>query len=344
MIDFEDLFFEGVSVKASGKASVGKKKPTPKKTAPKKPVAKKSSLSSAAAKVTKAVQKAQVKVQAAASRPAPKPVAKKPAPKAKLNAITGIRASIERAKAKVSAPAPKAKLNAITGIRASIERAKAKASTGVKAKAKVKAGAGFGGKLGTVLQTATKAAQKVNTKNLTPLKGENLLEYAKRRAQAEQSAIRTRPISALKPKARVDLAAKLGLGGVLKLAQKAPILPKQPAAQLTQKAIKAAKPIAQACGCKPEPVVRKIDAHMACAGYPTGSAKHILASIHDMNKALEKAAIQRLATHEHKELSAQQSFEQKVLHKLSKIARCLPECHPTRTRAHLKILRRMGHA
>jgi hypothetical protein len=106
------------------------------------------------------------------------------------------------------------------------------------------------------------------------------------------------------------------------------------------KAAQAVAPIAHACKCSPHPVIKKLDTKLCAKGYPTNTATNLLASLHDMNTALEKAALQRLATYEHNKLSAKARFEHEVLEKLAKLANKLAPCHPARTRAHLAILRK----
>lgn len=154
------------------------------------------------------------------------------------------------------------------------------------------------------------------------------------------SAATSRAQKASSPNLRLMTATALGTRIVKKVAKKPPPFFSRLPGVAARKAVAAIKPIAHACKCSPPPVIRAIDAQMACQGYPPGSAKNLLAAIHDMNTALEKAAIQRLATHEHNTLSAQQQFEKRVLEKLSTLSRALPQNHPTRTRAHLKILKR----
>jgi len=141
-------------------------------------------------------------------------------------------------------------------------------------------------------------------------------------------------------KARADMAQNILAKGVLSLAAKAPILPAGPRNATAAKAIKAATPIAHACKCQAKPVIRRLNRHMSTCGFPNGTATTLLASIHDMNALLEKAAVQRLSTYEHKKLKHRASFEHDVLSKLAKIAAKLPSCHPTRTKAHLTILKR----
>ena len=138
--------------------------------------------------------------------------------------------------------------------------------------------------------------------------------------------------------ARAALAAGLATKAVLSLAKKAPVIPSCSGATMHEKAKRAVAPIAHACGCRTMPVIHKIRHHMSKKGYPHLTTDSLLASLSDMNDSLEKAALQRLATHEHLQLTGKAAFEHDVLKKLARLSKQLPNCHPTRTRAHLKIL------
>ena len=143
--------------------------------------------------------------------------------------------------------------------------------------------------------------------------------------------------------ARTGLAAGLMSKAVTALAKKAPILPANiPLHIITAKAAQAVAPVAHACKCQAKHVVKKLDNNLTCKGYPANTASSLLASVHDMNTALEKAALQRLATYEHNKLTSKARFEHEVLEKLASLAGKLAPCHPARTRAHLTILRKTG--
>ena len=137
---------------------------------------------------------------------------------------------------------------------------------------------------------------------------------------------------------RVKTAAKIAAPAVLTMAKKAP--KSLPPKQAKRKAIAVVAPIAKACQCQAKPVVRQLNAKLACHGYPANAATNVLASMYDMQNSLEKAALQRLATHEHQTLTRKHAFEHKVLAQLAKLSAALPLCHPTKTRANLIILRR----
>ncbi len=140
---------------------------------------------------------------------------------------------------------------------------------------------------------------------------------------------------------RTRKATNLAASAITTLAAKTPILPAQINSQIRLKALEAVAPFAQACKCEAKPIIKKLDTHFQSNGYPSGTSTSLLAGLHDMNHKLEKAAVQRLATYEHKSKSADTHFRCKVLKKLSSIAKCLPECHPARTRAHLAIIKQV---
>ena len=285
MIDFEDVFLEGVNVKAKGKITVGKKKPAAKKSA--KPHKKPAARVSMSAKVTKT------------------PLGRMAA---KLHAV--------QAAAHVTAkPAAKRKPGGLA-----------------KAFGKVQ------GKIHQATHAAQSARSRAGASAVVSVKLPKKTPAAALRATFKSSPVRP---ATLTSKARTSVAAKIGLAGALKLAAKAPPIKPQSPAITAAKAKAAIEPIATACQCHPAPVIKKIDVHLAKRGYPTGSAKNLLARIFDMKTSLEKAAIQRLATHEHKTLAAKQSFETQVLKRLSELSQCLSACHPTRTRANLEILKRV---
>lgn len=141
-------------------------------------------------------------------------------------------------------------------------------------------------------------------------------------------------------RARTKLATNITGKAISRLARKAPLLPVQSSRQIEKKALEAVGPIARACKCTPAPVIQNLNRQLTKKGYPAKTATSLLAGIHDMNESLEKAAVQRIATHEHKAINNEQAFRCKVLRKLTQLAKCLPECHPARTRAHLTILRK----
>lgn len=150
------------------------------------------------------------------------------------------------------------------------------------------------------------------------------------------TAVREAVAANLAVKAMTSLANK---SAPIKAAVKAAI---KPTPHIAAKAVEAITPIAHACGCQAKPVLRKVKAKMACKGYPPDSVDGLLSTLHDMNTSLEKAAIQRLATYEHKQLTSKRDFEHQVLSQLQRIACKLPKCHPVRTKAHLAILRKAG--
>jgi hypothetical protein len=101
-----------------------------------------------------------------------------------------------------------------------------------------------------------------------------------------------------------------------------------------QKAIAAVTPIADAYGQPADIIIRKVDARLMSNGYPPGTAANLFAALSDLNDTLEQSArdlIAKLPT-----------AEAAVLRQLSNIAQKLPRCHPTRTRAHLNIVRHRG--
>lgn len=166
-----------------------------------------------------------------------------------------------------------------------------------------------------------------------------------KQAVAARLALPAMNVSAL---ARKNIAANLAVKAITNLATKpAPIAAAvkaalKPTAFITAKAVEAITPIAHACGCQPKPVLYQVKKKMACKGYPPDSVDGMLSTLHDMNASLEKAAIQRLATYEHKKLVTKRDFEHQVLSQLQRIACKLPKCHPVRTKAHLAILRKVG--
>lgn len=138
---------------------------------------------------------------------------------------------------------------------------------------------------------------------------------------------------------RQRVAANIVTKAALQLAAKPGPIKKQSPHVTTAKAHKAIAPIAHACKCQTAPVLQRVKAKMAHHGFPHTSVEALLAQLHDMNTLLDKAALQRLATFEHKKLESKHAFEHAVLSRLAKLSHCLPEGHPTRNRANLAIFR-----
>lgn len=151
-----------------------------------------------------------------------------------------------------------------------------------------------------------------------------------------------------KPEIRKSIATNLAVTAMTNMAQKPnrikaaikAVSPISPA--VTAKAVEAIAPIAKACHCQTEPVLARVRAKLTKVGYPPNTIDGMLATLHDMNTALEKAALQRLATYEHNKLASKSAFEKEVLSQLRRLACNLPKCHPVRTKAHLTIMRKAG--
>lgn len=206
---------------------------------------------------------------------------------------------------------------------------------------KIKAKASTKGKAS--LSARLKAKAVARAKAALPKTAKPAAKTAAKPSATAKATIKAKEaISTLPVKARVKLAA----APFIKTAN---ILAKRPKLSIptggllgpskAQKAIQAVAPIAAQCSCKPAPVVRRLNARLCAKGYPANTGTNILAHLHDMNKKLEKAALQRLATTEHARLRDKATFERLVLERLAAIAKCLPDCHPTKTKAFIRILR-----
>ena len=191
---------------------------------------------------------------------------------------------------------------------------------------------------------AALAAQKAVTAARAAVKG-NIKTIPKIPTIAGKAAISGAALSAINkpsvPMAVKEVAAsKIALKAITSLKKKAP--PHAPSHDVAEKAEKAIAPIAHACGCGGSTKNVRIIIHreMAKGGMPPHSADSLLATLHDMNKQLEMAATQRLATFEHNAIVSKRDFEHEVLERLSALSKKLPECHPVRTRAQLAIYRK----
>jgi hypothetical protein len=101
-----------------------------------------------------------------------------------------------------------------------------------------------------------------------------------------------------------------------------------------QRALSAVAPIANAFGTPAEMVIRSVDARLIQYGYPPGTAANLFAALSDLNDSLEQSSKDII--------SKLPPAEAATLRQLSNIAQKLPRCHPTRTRAHLNIVRHRG--
>jgi hypothetical protein len=101
-----------------------------------------------------------------------------------------------------------------------------------------------------------------------------------------------------------------------------------------KRALSAVAPIADAYGTPAAAVIRSVDARLIPLGYPPGTAATLFAALSDLNDSLEAAAKDKIAS--------LPTAEASVLRQLANVAQKLPRCHPTRTRAHLNIVRHRG--
>jgi hypothetical protein len=336
MLDFERSFLDGLP-RVSGKISL--KKPTPivavkpkapTKKPPSKPKKKPTGLGAAIlAKVSP--PKPAVHFTASASTRA----AVKPPTLRAVHAVAPNFAAMA-ARARVSAPRPTIRAASTLAVKRLAVKVAAKVPTGMsirKAIGKVavkaphitkpaltmKAASSRIGPMTLAIRAAEKAKGKLNA-TVTPV-------VAKRALQRLQE----------QPK-RVAIAAAIATKAVTSLAKKTPTLPTLHPVLAAAKAVQAVAPIAHACRCQAAPVVDRVRKTMLKQGYPNHTTDTLLAGLNDMNTALERAAAQRMATYEHNKLTHEQNFERDVLARLSKLAQCLPKCHPVRTRANLAVL------
>lgn len=200
------------------------------------------------------------------------------------------------------------------------------------------------GALSAPARQAAEAAQKAVTAARAAVKG-NIQTIPRLPALAGKAAISGAALSAInKPSVPMGVkevaASKIALKAITSLKKKTPKHP--PSHDVAEKAEKAIAPIAHACGCGGSTKNVRIIIHreMAKGGMPPHSADSLLAMLHDMNKQLETAATQRLATFEHQAIVSKRDFEHEVLERLSALSKKLPECHPVRTRAQLAIYRK----
>ncbi len=201
---------------------------------------------------------------------------------------------------------------------------------------------GFGsGIIGKVQKATTAAVQSSKPKPKAKKKKSSLfsLNAAAHKATERLTKSVGEKLKDLPKQKREQVAARVVLGPLQKLASKARQTPIHTVAT-AKKAIEAVKPIAEACNCKAAPVIKAVDAKLVADGFPSGTAKTLLSQLHDMNESLEKAATQRLVTHEHDVLTAKHDFEHSVLARLAQIAQCLPKCHPARTATFLSIFKK----
>lgn len=308
----------------------------------------------------KAKPKVKAKAKTAAPKKTPPPKPQKLAPKGIFKAVAKVKGLAAKPALKIASPQAQASFATRIKEERKAEKREALPDFAKKlfSQPKAQAKGGFGLKVGARLKTKLRAtADKLKTAHkadpvqlkkigstVKKLKAKMTGTLGLKAKRPFLGKLKAKPKidikSVLQPKGRIAAASGIMEKAIQTVAKKGVEIPKKPAAEVKAKAAAAVRPIAKACKCQTQPVITDLERKLSKCGYPVGAATALLAGLHDMNVTLEKAALQRLATHEHKTITAQHAFEHEVLNKLSDIAKQLPRCHPVRTRAHLAILRR----
>lgn len=316
MLDFEDIFFEGVSasgrVRASGKVTAKAKK---------KPAAKASGSASATGRIGGVFG-----INLPAKKPAPSATGsvggtfvKKPLEIAKKAIATAQQATAQGASPSTVARATAIAKKAVSAAKAAVPHV---SLTGKAPHIQTPR---------AIVPPAKLAAAVSGAGKLSPVVG--------------KLGVAGAAIAAVN-KPEVPMGVKEAVAGKIALKAISAMRKKHPKAHhpvaSAEKAEKVLEPIAHACGCGGGTKNIRIIIHreMAKSGMPPHSADGMLSMLHDMNTMLETAATQRLATFEHNAIVSKRDFEHEVLEKLSALSKRLPKCHPVRTRAQLAVYRK----